>query len=85
MNMDIAFCRLMLQETHVLVKRHFPEINLRKDAWVWCAGRNHWEFHGPSKYYWHGNASNAYQARYKGWLAWLESKGVGEEKTKHWR
>lgn len=47
-----------------------------KDAWVWNAGRDHWEFHGPGEYYWHGNASNAYEARYKGWVAFLASKGI---------
>jgi hypothetical protein len=78
MSIDAAFCRMLLQEGHALVKLHFPEINLRNDAWVWHAGRGHWEFHGPDKYYWHGRAYNAYEARYKGWMAWLQSKGIGE-------
>jgi hypothetical protein len=44
-----------------------------KDGWVWNAGRDHWEFHGPDNFYWHGNAGDAYEARYKGWSAWLEN------------
>jgi hypothetical protein len=40
------------------------------------SGCNDWEFHGPDNYYWHGNASGAYEARYKGWMAWLESQGI---------
>jgi hypothetical protein len=49
-----------------------------KDGWVWKAGRDHWEFHGPDDFYWHGNAGDAYEARYKGWSAWLE-KDLPEE------
>jgi hypothetical protein len=44
-----------------------------KDGWVWCAGRDHWEFHGPNEFYWHGSAGNAYEARYKGWSSYLEN------------
>lgn len=78
MSIDIVFCRSLLREGHKLVKLHFPEINLRKDAWVWHFQRDHWEFHGPNEFYWNGSASNAFEARYKGWMAWLRSKGVGE-------
>ena len=78
MSIDAMFGRALLQEAHKLVKLHYPEFNLNKDAWVWCAGRDHWEFHGPGGYYWHGRAGNAYDARYKGWMAWLTTKGIGE-------
>lgn len=77
MNIDIEFCRHLLRGAHKLVKEHFPSVRLR-DAWVWHAGRNHWEFHyaqgGP--FYWHGSAGNAYEARYKGWMAWLDKNGI---------
>jgi hypothetical protein len=79
MNIDVAFTRHLLAEGHKLVKQHFPDINLRKAAWVWCAGRDHWEFHGPGEYYWHGSAGTAYEARYKGWMAWLEKQGINLE------
>jgi hypothetical protein len=69
---NISFCRALLSAVHRDVKAFAPEINLQKDAWVWCAGRDHWEFHGPKNdFYWHGGADNAYDARAKGWSAWL--------------
>jgi hypothetical protein len=57
------------------------------EAWVHKAG-NQWEFHfwhvrerscgtaAADKFYWHGRADNAYDARAKGWTAFLQSKGV---------
>jgi hypothetical protein len=38
------------------------------------AGSSSWEFHGPDKFYWHGDADNVYDARYKGWSAYLEKQ-----------
>ena len=58
-DIDITFCRALLAQAHTLVKLHFPEINLRKDAWVWHFHRDHWEFHGPDRFYWNGSAANA--------------------------
>lgn len=78
MNIDVAFCRSVLREAHTLVKQHFPDLHLMKAAWVWHAGRDLWEFHGPDKFYWHGRAANAYGARYAGWMAYLRSKGIFE-------
>lgn len=75
-DIDTVFCRSLLAHAHEAVKLHFPDINLRKDAWVWHFQRDHWEFHGPAEFYWQGSAANAYDARYKGWMAWLRSKGV---------
>lgn len=69
--LDVMFCRTLLSMVHKDVKAAHPEINLRKDAWVYNFGRDHWEFHGPNGFYWHGSASNAYEARHKGWSAWL--------------
>lgn len=73
---DSVFSQALLREAHQAVKAAFPQVNLRKDAWVWNAGRDHWEFHGPGDFYWHGRAGNAWDARYHGWMAWLHSKGV---------
>jgi hypothetical protein len=75
-DIDTAFSRALLAEAHKAVKAAFPAIDLRKAAWVWCAGRDGWEFHGPERFYWNGRAGNAFDARYKGWLAWLRFKGV---------
>jgi hypothetical protein len=71
-SMDVYFSRSLLSLGIQTLKAHAPHIKPRKDAWVWCAGRDHWEFHGPNDFYWHGRAGNAYEARYKGWMAWLE-------------
>jgi hypothetical protein len=65
-----TFCRLLLKEAHELVRKRDPQIKLRK-AWIWHSGRS-WEFHAPDGFYWHGRADNAFDARYKGWMAWLE-------------
>jgi hypothetical protein len=72
---DIAFCRHLLGQGLADLKKFAPHIRPMKDGWVWSAGRDHWEFHGPGEYYWHGRAGNAYEARYKGWMAWLKAQG----------
>ena len=73
-----AFSRSMLREATALVRTHFPDVKLR-DAWTYHFRADHWEFHGPDGFYWHGRADGAYDARYHGWMAWLESKGVTVE------
>lgn len=78
-DINISFCRALLAQANALVKEHFPETKLRGgDAWTYNLGRDHWEFHGPAEFYWHGSAGNAYEARYKGWMAWLRHRGVKE-------
>jgi hypothetical protein len=74
--MDVAFCLALLKEAHKLVKKHFPKVNLRKDAWTYHFHKDNWEFHGPEKFYWHGSAANGWDARYKGWMAYLKHKGI---------
>lgn len=44
-SLDIEFCRSLLANAHECVKLYFPEINLRKDAWVYHCIHDHWEFH----------------------------------------
>lgn len=79
---DVAFTRGLLKLGHAEVKKFAPKVNVIKDAWVWHFSRDHWEFHGPGDYYWNGRASNAYEARYKGWMAWLRKQGwEGEEEA----
>lgn len=69
---DRTFVRLMLQKVHADVKLNFPEINLKSARYyVMKTGKATWEFHGPNSYYWHGRAICAYEARYKGWMAWM--------------
>jgi hypothetical protein len=74
-SIDVAFTRALLAEAHKLVKQHFPDTNL-KQAWVYKYNRDHWEFHGPDGFYWHGSAGTAYDARYKGWMSWLRHNGI---------
>lgn len=68
-NIDVLFGRNLLSQIIPDVRKAGKRP--MKDGWVWCAGRDHWEFHGPDDFYWHGSAGNAYEARYKGWSAWL--------------
>jgi hypothetical protein len=70
-NINVSFSREILAMVQQDVRAFAPHIKVRKDAWVWKAGRDHWEFHGPDGYYWHGGADNAYEARANGWRAWL--------------
>ena len=76
MNLDLIFSRALLSQAHADVKKHFPAVNLMRDAWVYHYGREIWEFHGPGGFYDNVKASNAYEARYKGWTAYLKSKGI---------
>lgn len=73
-DINTIFCRLLLASVHKAVKKFAPDTNLRADAWVWHFHRDSWEFHGPDKFYWNGRADNAYEARAKGWQAWIRSK-----------
>lgn len=77
-DINVVFCRHLLSEATKLVKAFRPNVQL-KCAWVYHFGRDHWEFHGPEAFYWHGSADNAYDARYKGWMAWLEKQGAFNE------
>jgi hypothetical protein len=51
-----------------------------RDADIWHdrgpRHRRNYEFHGPEgRVDWYGRADNAYEARYKGWSAWLAKQG----------
>lgn len=73
-DINISFSRALLAQIIPAVKAEgYKPV---KDAWVWFDGHQGYEFHGPDKFYWYGNADNAYEARYKGWVAFLHSKGI---------
>lgn len=87
-DIDTIITRRLLAEAHKLVKQHFPKVNLMRDAWTYHFQRDHWEFHivndptrGIYPFYWHGRAFNAYEARYKGWMAFLQSKGIDDHEA----
>ncbi|MCX4152003.1 MULTISPECIES: hypothetical protein [Paraburkholderia] len=73
-----VFNRSMLLAATALVRKHFPEVKL-SDAWTYHFHEEHWEFHGPDDFCWHGSADGAYDARYHGWMAWLEKQGIALE------
>ena len=79
MDVNIAFSRQHLAVVHKDVRKAFPDIkNPMKAAWVHHSRslRDTWEFHGPEDFYYCMSASNAYDARAKGWDAYLKHKGV---------
>lgn len=79
-DINIVFCRELLKKAHEIVKRNFPNIKLNSDAWTWHdSDKRNWEFHGPDKFYWYGGADNAYDCRYKGWMAYLREKGIKDK------
>lgn len=74
-DINITFCRSLLSGIMPDVQKH-TTVSERKNSWTYQFNRDHWEFHGPNKFYWHGSADNAYDARYKGWSAYLRTLGV---------
>ncbi len=74
MTHDIVFSRLALSDVLPDVRKHVAGVKLR-EAWVWKCGEDHWEFH-YGDYYWHGSADNAFDARARGWSAYLAKLGV---------
>jgi hypothetical protein len=73
-NLNLAYTRAVLKSVTIDVLRHNPAANL-KAAWVWEAGRDHWEFH-YNDFYWHGRSHNASEAYSAGWTAWLTKQGA---------
>ena len=69
---SILFGRELLRAVHADVRERFPEIRL-KDAWVYHYGKDKWEFHYRD-FYWYGRSGNAYEARFRGWQAWLDKQ-----------
>lgn len=75
-DLNIEFSRIYLRLVTQDLKRAFPDIKSRKDAYVIKSTGDLWEFHGPDEFYWYGRADNAYDARAKGWESYMSSKGV---------
>lgn len=75
MSNDIEFSRHYLSLVHKDVKR-IPGLkgSVWELAWVWCGGNQFYEFHGPDKYYTYFTASNAFEARAKGWGEYIKHK-----------
>lgn len=75
-DINITFCRRLLMLTMVDVRKHTSKAE-RKNSWTWhCGYRDQWEFHGPDDFFWEGRADNGYDARDKGWSAYLKKLGV---------
>lgn len=75
-NINVAFCREALKSIVADVRKLLPGVKLN-DAWVYHLSNGRWEFHYES-YYWQGSADNAYEARFKGWEAYMSKMEVGE-------
>lgn len=84
-NVNTAFTNTYL----AILQRDFARVGVKIDgrpvnlraghgAWTSHVGRDHWEFHGPDGFYWHGRADNAIDARAKGWSAWLQKERPAE-------
>ncbi len=74
---NLSDSRNILKETHALVKKYFPHINVVSDGWVhYYKPQRYWEFRGPNKFRWYGQAENGYDAKRQGWTAYLKSKGM---------
>ena len=73
-DINIAFSRNLLGCLRAEPNFRKSGKGLMKDGYVMHLGRDNWEFHGPDKFYWYGRAHNAYEARYKGWSAWLDKE-----------
>jgi hypothetical protein len=84
MSVYTDFERSLYAEVVMDVRKWKPTVNLR-DAYVMKVGKDHWEFRylerpdrsnnytKQGEFYWHGSASGAFEARAKGWSAWLET------------
>jgi hypothetical protein len=72
-SIDVVLARALLMVCLDELRKFRPHIN-RTDGWVSKVGPDHWEFHGPAEFYWHGRADNAYEARWRGWLEWLDEQ-----------
>ena len=72
---ETAFTQEFLRLTMLEVRKHTTAEERRK-AWTYRLDRRgHHEFHGPNGFYWHGCAGDKYDARAKGWSAYLTSIG----------
>jgi hypothetical protein len=76
---DHTFCILLLKDVMVRVREH-TTVDQRKDAWTWADSvRRMFEFHGPDGHYWYGQAHCKWEARARGWLAWMNKMGLDED------
>lgn len=79
MNGNTVITRAEMTLTHADVRKCIPGIKVSKAAWVHKGPiGDSWEFHvlpnarlGLVEFYWHGSAYDAYEARAKGWNAYL--------------
>ena len=74
MSIYTDYTRSMLASITPDVRQHVAGVKLR-DAWVYRVGKGHWEFHFR-EFYWHGSADDAFEARFKGWDAYLRKIGA---------
>lgn len=78
-DMNTAITSALLTALVLEFRTEFPKVKTRKDAWVYRTGWREYEFQGRTGtllegFYWHGKAWDAYEARYRGLLAWREKQ-----------
>lgn len=85
MNIDHAICRVFLKTTLGRVKHYFPELDVRKAGVCRSSGsrtRPQYLFeviHNGERYATYVTAENAYEARDKGWKAFMHANHIVEE------
>lgn len=73
---DHRFC-LTLKTCLMVEVRDHTTVAERKAAWTWMSScfKNSGDFHGPNKFYWHGQGCCKWMLAYYGWSAWLKAEG----------
>ena len=69
---DHTFCRLHLKEVMTDVRQVATSAQIDA-AWAWKTSLGG-EFHGPGNLYWHGQVHCLWEAKARGWTAWLEQE-----------
>lgn len=78
MDVNIAFCRQTVASAHAEVRKHFPTIKVSEAA-VLASGFGQYLFEymeDGERFARYVSATNAYEARYKGWHKYLSYKDV---------
>jgi len=66
------FCRLLLKQVMKEVKKAVPDAQERKKAWAYNYKNGQVEFHF-GEFYWNGRGCCTWEAKAKGWEAYLGS------------
>lgn len=79
---DHTFCRLYLRDVMRDVHSHTTKDERKVASGYKSSLPNSAEFWGPGGFYWHGRACCVWEAKAKGWEAWLETRKVKTDSEK---